>query len=426
MYPFPLQAFQGVSAQNPWTYVLFGVIGFFFGYVLELSGFGNSKKLAAQFYFRDLTVLKVMFGAIVTAMVLLFTMIGLGVLDYNLVYVNPTYLWSGILGGLIMGVGFIVGGFCPGTSLVAAVTGKIDGMFFVLGALFGIFLFGETEPLFDHWWQTSGYMGRFTIMDWLHLPNGVVVTLIILMALFMFWGAEQLERIFGKRDLSKEPKMRLVGAAALLLLALGTIVIGTPAADTMYQRVTFKRTQPDGTARVITADQMLAERLAYPSPAEVYKTMFDDTLVTVLIDVRPEADYNLYHINGAINVPLERLPQIAPRLQATFTNNTVYILMSNDEDLATKAWKYLVGKGIKNVYILEGGINNWIAFFGKDDPEIKARTNVSPEQLRYTFPAALGARYQSSYPSPMKYEELEFEPRIQLELKRDKSGGGCG
>jgi rhodanese-related sulfurtransferase len=426
MYPFPLQAFQTVSAQNPWTYVLFGVIGFFFGYILEISGFGNSKKLAAQFYFRDLTVLKVMFGAIVTAMVLLFTMIGLGVLNYNLVYVNPTYLWSGILGGLIMGVGFIIGGFCPGTSLVSAVTGKIDGMFFVLGALFGIFLFGETEPLFDHWWQTSGYLGRFTIMDWLHLPNGVVVTLVILMALFMFWGAEQLERIFGKRDLSKEPKMRIVGAVVLLGLALGTIVIGTPAADTMYQRATFKRTQPDGSARILTADQMLTERLAYPSPAEVYKTMFDNTLITVLIDVRPEADYNLYHINGAINIPLERLPRIAPRLQATFTNNTVYILMSNDEDLATQAWKYLVGKGIKNVYILEGGINNWIAFFGKDDPEIKPRANAGPEQMRYTFPAALGARYQSSYPSPIKYEELEFEPRIQLELKRDKSGGGCG
>ncbi|MDW8226917.1 MAG: YeeE/YedE thiosulfate transporter family protein [Anaerolineales bacterium] len=426
MYPFPLQAFQTVSAQNPWTYVIFGVIGFFFGYILESSGFGNSRKLAAQFYFRELTVLKVMFGAIVTAMVLLFTMIGLGLVDYNLVYVNPTYLSSGILGGLIMGVGFILGGFCPGTSLVATATGKLDGLFFLLGGLVGIFLFGETEPLFDHWWQTSGYLGRFTLMDWLGLPNGVVVTIIVLMALFMFWGAEQLERIIGKRDMSREPKFRLVGAAALLALAVGTIVIGVPDPETMYQRVSFRRTDAEGNTFYLTADQMLAERLAYPTPAEVYHTMFDRGLITVLIDVRPEADYNLYHINGAINVPLERLPEVAPRLQATFTNNTVYILMSNDEELATQAWKYLVGKGIKNVYILEGGINNWIAFFGKDDPDIIPRPHAESEQLRYTFPGALGARYRSSYPSPLKYEELEFEPRIQLELKRDKSGGGCG
>ncbi len=54
----------------PWTYLVFGLIGFAFGFTLEMSGFGNSRKLAAQFYFTDLTVLKVMFTAIVTAMVL--------------------------------------------------------------------------------------------------------------------------------------------------------------------------------------------------------------------------------------------------------------------------------------------------------------------------------------------------------------------
>ena len=78
---FPLQAFQAVSAANPWTYIIFGLVGFAFGFVLESSGFGNSKILAAQFYFRNLTVLKVMFTAIVVAMVLLFGMIGLGLLD---------------------------------------------------------------------------------------------------------------------------------------------------------------------------------------------------------------------------------------------------------------------------------------------------------------------------------------------------------
>src|SRR5512144_1732104 len=140
---FPLQSFLAVSAANPWTYVVFGLIGFGFGFTLEMSGFGNSQKLAAQFYFKDLTVLKVMFTAIIVAMVLTFTMAGLGVLDFNQVWVNPTYIWSGVLGGLIMGVGFIIGGFCPTTSLAAASTGKIDGIFFVGGGFFGAFLFSE-------------------------------------------------------------------------------------------------------------------------------------------------------------------------------------------------------------------------------------------------------------------------------------------
>src|SRR5512144_2707120 len=149
---FPLAQFIATSAENPWTYVLFGVIGFAFGFTLEMSGFGNSRKLAAQFYFTDLTVLKVMFTAIVTAMVLTFGAVGLGILDFSQVWVNPTYLWAGILGGLIMGVGFIVGGFCPTTSLAATATGKIDGMFFVLGGFVGAFFFGETEKYFESWY----------------------------------------------------------------------------------------------------------------------------------------------------------------------------------------------------------------------------------------------------------------------------------
>jgi len=88
------------------------------------------------------------------------------------VWVNPTYLWSGIVGGLIMGVGFIVGGFCPGTSLVAMATRKIDGLFFVLGGLFGIFLFGETERFYDLWWNFAGYMGRITIRNGWDCPTG--------------------------------------------------------------------------------------------------------------------------------------------------------------------------------------------------------------------------------------------------------------
>src|SRR5574339_416174 len=209
---FPLQDFIAVSASNPWTYVIFGLIGFAFGFTLEMSGFGDSRKLAAQFYLTDMTVLKVMFTAIAVAMVLLFATVGLGVLNFGQVWVNPTYLSSGLLGGLIMGVGFIIGGFCPTTSLASASTGKIDGMFFMAGGFVGAFLFGETEKYFDNWYTNSGAFGRVTLDQVFNLPIGVVVLLVVLMALFMFWGAEQLERLIGKKDMSREPRSRLVGA----------------------------------------------------------------------------------------------------------------------------------------------------------------------------------------------------------------------
>lgn len=435
---FPLPEFIAVSAANPWTYVLFGVIGFAFGFTLEMSGFGDSRKLAAQFYFTELTVLKVMFTAIVTAMVLLFGAVGLGILDFGQVWVNPTYLWSGIVGGLIMGVGFIIGGFCPTTSLASASTGKIDGILFMLGGFVGAFIFGETERFFTHWYNNAGYYGRVTLDQVFNLPVGVVVLLVVLMALFMFWGAEQLERIVGKKDMSREPKIRIAGAGALVALALAVVFIGSPSLEDRYNKLTFTRTetvpQLDGQEPIVntltySADEMLAERLVFITPAEAFKAKYNQGMNPVYLDVRSEADFNLYHIDGAINVPPEQIEEVIPVLLTEPPANTVYILMGNDEAAAVDTWKTLVSSAVPNVYILEGGVNNWIAFFGAEDESLQAVQpvpNPAPDQLAYIFPAALGNRYESCDPNPIEYEHLEFEEKIKLELKRDKSGGGCG
>lgn len=433
---FPLPEFVAVSASNPWTYIVFGLVGFAFGYTLEMSGFGDSRKLAAQFYFTEMTVLKVMFTAIVTAMVLLFGAVGLGILNFNQVWVNPTYLSSGILGGLIMGVGFIVGGFCPTTSLASASTGKIDGILFMLGGFVGALLFGETEILFDNWYTNSGYFGRVTLDQVFNLPLGVVVLLVVLMALFMFWGAEQLERIFGKKDLSKEPKLRLVGAGVIFAVALAVVFIGSPSLEEKYARLTFTRTEtiPQENADPIvntytyTADEMLQNRLVFIAPAEAFKAKYNQAMNPVYLDVRSENDYNLYHIEDAVSVPLDRLAEVAPVLLTEPPANTVFIVMSNDETAAVEAWKFLSASAVPNVYILEGGVNNWIAFFGKDDATLAAqpKPDADDDELGYLFPAALGSRYESCSPNPIEYEKLEFEAKIQLQLKRDKSGGGCG
>ena len=432
---FPLEAFTAVSAANPWTYVVFGAIGFAFGYTLETAGFGDSRKLAAQFYFKELTVLKVMFTAIAVAMVLTFGAVGLGWLDFNQVWVNPTYLGSGVVGGLIMGVGFIVGGFCPTTSLASASTGRIDGMLFMLGGFVGAFLFGETERYFDHWYNNAGYYGRLTLDQVFGISPGALVLIIVLAALFLFWGGEQLERIFGRKDLGREPPLRKAGAVALFVMALGVLVIGSPSVEDRYQRLSFKRTEvvkatadakPQTVTRVYSADEMLSQRLAFTSPAEAFKARFQQEMKPVYLDVRSEADFNLYHLADAINVPLERLASVVPALLTEPAANTVFIAIGNDEQAAVKAWKLLVASKVPNVYILEGGINRWIATFGADDGPFMPLSTAGEDQLRYAFPAALGSRYKSCSPSPMAHEKLDFQARIVLQLKRDKSGGGCG
>lgn len=410
MTPFPLPLVALLTKFG--AYAVYLLIGIFFGYALEISGFAISTKLADQFYFKDMTVLKVMFTAIVVAMVLIFGASALGLLDYNLIWVNPTYLWPGIVGGLIMGVGFIVGGFCPGTSLVSMATFKIDGLFFALGTLFGIFAFGETVPAFWDWWNGS-YFGRVTLMDFFGLPAGVIVLLVVLMALFMFWGGEKLEAIFGKKDLSKEPRWRYAAAGILVAGAALVLLLGQPDSADKWARIE------------LTKDAALAAREVQISPAELLNSREDNQINLVMLDVRDEADFNLFHLRNARHLPLASLSAAIPELLLEPAANTVYVLMSNDEAAATEAWKLLSAESVPNVYILEGGINNWLKTFASEDPQIQPTpTPAGLERLVFRFPAALGDRYAAS--SPVVHEKLEFVPKIKLQNKRGPSGGGCG
>jgi hypothetical protein len=172
------------------------VVGIGFGFFLERAGFGSARKLTAQFYLTDLAVFKVMFTAIVTAMLGLFYLGWLGWLDLSLVYVSPTYLAPQLLGGLLLGLGFIVGGYCPGTSIVAIVSGRLDGLVFGFGVLAGIFAFGQSYPRLEGF-LTSTDLGAVTWPQLLSLPYGLVVFAVVVMALLGFLASEAVERRFG-------------------------------------------------------------------------------------------------------------------------------------------------------------------------------------------------------------------------------------
>lgn len=165
------------------------IIGIGFGFALERGGFGNARILASQFYFTDMRVLKVMFSAIVTAMLGVFFFVAFGWLDLSLVYYTDTNLIPQIVGGLILGIGFVIGGYCPGTSCVSAATGRIDGVVYLLGVMAGIFVFGEIFPWINDFYYSTN-MGRVFLPDYLGLSYGMVVFLVVLMAVGAFAAAE--------------------------------------------------------------------------------------------------------------------------------------------------------------------------------------------------------------------------------------------
>jgi uncharacterized protein len=171
-------------------------IGIGFGFFLERAGFGSARKLVAQFYLTDLAVFKVMFTAIVTAMLGVTYLGWMGLLDLSLVYLVPTYWVAQVVGGLLLGVGFVIGGYCPGTSVAAVATGKIDGLVYVLGIVAGTLTFAGLFPLLRGLYL-AGSAGAMTLPQVLHLPYGLVVFAVVLMAIGGFYGAGLLEKRFG-------------------------------------------------------------------------------------------------------------------------------------------------------------------------------------------------------------------------------------
>jgi hypothetical protein len=175
------------------------LIGIGFGFVLESSGFSSSRKLAGVFYGYDTVVLKVFFTAAIVAMAGLLFLSLFNWIDLDLVYINPTYMYSTIVGGAIMGAGFIIGGFCPGTSFCAASIGKIDALFFIGGLFIGVLIFAEGYPLWEGFYQAK-FLGSPTLSQALGLKDGVVVLGIILVAMGMFWVGEWAEKKFPREE----------------------------------------------------------------------------------------------------------------------------------------------------------------------------------------------------------------------------------
>lgn len=173
--------------------IIAALIGLAFGWTLERAGLGSAPKLAGQFYLTDLTVFKVMFSAIVTAMLGAFWLSRLGILDLSQVYVPETFLLPQLAGGLLFGVGFVVAGLCPGTSCVAAATGRGDGAMVMLGMFAGVLVTGLAFAPLRHFYESTA-RGSLTLPELLRVPTGVVVCAIVAMALIAFQFAERLEK----------------------------------------------------------------------------------------------------------------------------------------------------------------------------------------------------------------------------------------
>ena len=328
--------------------IAFG-IGIGFGFFLERAGFGSGRKLAAQFYFRDLSVLKVMFTAIITAMTGVYLLSRLGMMDLSLVYLVPTFLVPQIVGGLLLGVGFVIGGYCPGTSCVSAVTGRIDGMVYLVGMVSGLLGFAEVYPYVQNYAHMTP-MGQITLAKLFNLPYGLLVFAVVLMALGAFMAAEWAEKKVGGKE--PDPNGSFI-ARPWRLTPVRILAIGLAAAG--FVALVAGDPYRGSHATIDTKD--LAIR-AGSGADSIQVGQLADWIIQgrndfKLVDLRSGTDFAAYHIPTAENVPLASLtPDFA-------AHNEKIILCSDDGTQAAKAWFLLEAQGFKSVYLLEGGMRTW-------------------------------------------------------------------
>ncbi len=177
---------------TPFGWSMSLLVGLAFGFWLERAGFGSSRKLASIFYLRDFAVVQVMFTAVATAALGLAALDVTGLFEVERVYRMETLLGPQIVGGLIFGAGFVAGGWCPGTALVGAASGKLDALAFLAASMLGSLVYAafwpQLEPL-----QRVGDCGLVTLPGLFHVSAGVVAAVIVAVALVMFALIHRLE-----------------------------------------------------------------------------------------------------------------------------------------------------------------------------------------------------------------------------------------
>lgn len=327
------------------------LVGFGFGFALERAGFSSSRRLAGVFYFTDMAVVKVMFSALITAMLGLAYMVGFGWMRLDQVFLMPTIYGAQVVGGLLFGVGFVMGAWCPGTAIAGLASGRIDALVFLLGAIGGSILFNEFFPVLRPLY-TAGDQGVQMAYSALGLSRNVFVLAFTIVAVIAFWLSEWAEKARTGRAPYLGSSFLKAFSLALVMLAAGLFVLNPDAmADPIRPADTITAMSMDEKALMEKAEQARD----HIEPEELADRLMTGEANLVVVDVRPAAEFNTFHIRGALNAPLTRL---AEDLQP-YMNKGLIVLYSNGMTHPAQARDALQRQGFGNVYLLTDGIQGF-------------------------------------------------------------------
>lgn len=379
----------------PTAMALATVLGVAFGFVLERAGFGRATTLAAQFYGTDLRVLKVMFSAIVTAAIGLGALAGLGAVDLSLMSIPETFVGPQLVGGLLLGMGFVISGYCPGTAVVAAGSGRVDGLYTILGVGVGSLLFGWVFPWLEGFYASGSY-GVMTLPELLGVSWAAVAAAVVAMAVGAFLFAEWVERWSARRNQTEPPEGRPLVRNAVFAGFAVVAGVGLVAAI--------------GTAK--PKAELAARSYAQLGATELAEQLVAGGEALFLVDLRAPEACEAQRIPGAVCLTADD-PDGAFLAELPATRQLVLYGAEDLAELPAAAHRF---RG--DIAVVDGGF----AAFERAvlrAPELP-ETATSEQLRRYRIDAALhqhftGTRTQLAVP----------QPRPRAVTRKTKKGGGC-
>ena len=171
--------------------LLYGLItGILFGFLLQKGRVVRYDKQIAALRLQDMSIVKFMLSHIMVAMVGVYLLYDLGLIQLSL---KPTILGAVIIGGLLFGLGWGLLGYCPGTSLGALGEGRLDALWGIVGMLVGAGIYAEAYPYLQTTILTWGNYGKITIPQLLGINHWLVILPFVVGTVLLFRWLEKKE-----------------------------------------------------------------------------------------------------------------------------------------------------------------------------------------------------------------------------------------
>lgn len=163
-----------------WMAIPFGMI---FGLLLHRGRVANYNTIVNQFRFKDFTMLRVMFTAVLVGGIGVFALHNMGHAQYH---IKPANMLGVALGAALFGIGMVLYGYCPGTALAAVATGSLHALVGLAGMLVGAALYAFSFKWVESHIQNVGALGKVRLPDVIPLPDIAWFIILAMAALLSF------------------------------------------------------------------------------------------------------------------------------------------------------------------------------------------------------------------------------------------------